>query len=66
MVQGITVIVGFAVDDELRHWTKMKIPNETGLMQKVKDMESEKIGINVEFVNKERKNDLIASIQPQK
>lgn len=43
-------MVGFAVEEELKHWNKMRLPETLGLMRKIKEMESKKIGINVEFI----------------
>lgn len=66
IVNGHTVMVGFAVEEELKFWGKMGFPKKMGIMQKVKGMESEKIGMNVEFVEKRSMNDGIASTtQPQ-
>lgn len=45
-------MVGFAVEEELKFWRKMDFPKKVGVMQKIKEMESGKIGMNVEFVDK--------------
>jgi hypothetical protein len=50
MLAGVTIMAGFAVEEELKHWSKMRLPETTGLMCKIKEMESERIGINVEFI----------------
>ena len=50
MLQGVTIMAGFAVEEELKYWTKMKLPKTVNLMRKIKEMESEKIGMNVEFI----------------
>lgn len=51
MLQGITIIAGFAVERELKFWRKMRLPKTTGIMRKVDEMQSEKIGMNVEFID---------------
>lgn len=50
IVNGHINVVGFAIEEELQYWGKMQLPNKTGVIQKVQDMESEKIGMNVEFL----------------
>lgn len=52
IVHGHTIVIGFAVEEELQFWGKMGFPKKTGVIEKIKGMESEKIGMNVEFVEK--------------
>jgi len=51
MIQGNTVMAGFATEEELKLWEKMLLPKTTSLMRKIKEMESKQIGINVEFID---------------
>lgn len=50
IIQGVTVIVGFAIEEEIKHWRKMMLPKEPALMQMIDGMKSERIGVNVEFI----------------
>lgn len=50
ILQGITITVAFAAEEELKEWGKMKLPKIPTLMQRVTEMESEKIRMNFEFV----------------
>ena len=66
IVNGYTIVIGFAVEEELKFWGKMGFPKKIGVMEKIKGMESEKIGMNVEFVEKRSMDGSIASTtQPQ-
>lgn len=44
-------MAGFAVQEELKYWRKMRLPKTIDLMRKTKEMESQKIGMNVEFID---------------
>jgi hypothetical protein len=50
ILEGVTIMAGFAVEQELKHWSKMRLPETMSLMRKIKEVESKKIGINVEFI----------------
>lgn len=50
IVNGQAIIVGFAVEEEVKVWAKMRLPKEAGVMAKVEEMNGEKIVMNVEFV----------------
>jgi hypothetical protein len=50
VLQGVTIIAGFASEEELRHWRKMQYPKESSLVQKVNNMQGEKIGMNISFI----------------
>ncbi|KAF2175647.1 hypothetical protein K469DRAFT_55505 [Zopfia rhizophila CBS 207.26] len=67
MLEGVTIMAGFAVEEELKYWSKMRLPKTMGLQRKIKDMESERIGINVEFISLGLKggNDIPSTTQPK-
>jgi hypothetical protein len=49
-MQGFSITFGFAVEEELKEWAKMKLPNVKALTEKVAEMKSATIGLNFEFV----------------
>ena len=49
LVQGRTIIAGFASEEELKSWAKMKFPKTESVVRKIEEMVSEKIGMNYEF-----------------
>lgn len=49
LIQGRTIIAGFASEGELKAWAKMKFPKTESVVQKIGEMVSEKIGMNYEF-----------------
>ncbi|KAF2176763.1 hypothetical protein K469DRAFT_605911 [Zopfia rhizophila CBS 207.26] len=51
IVQGFAITFGFAAEEELKEWAKMKLPKAQILMKKVAEMESTTIGTNFEFVD---------------
>ncbi|EDN07029.1 predicted protein [Histoplasma mississippiense (nom. inval.)] len=48
-IQGRAITLAFANKEELARWGRIKLPNNANLRQKVKAMETEKIGMNYEF-----------------
>lgn len=53
MLQRVTIVAAFAVKEELKFWNRMQLPNTANLTQLIRDMETERIGMNVEFINVE-------------
>lgn len=51
LIQGRSIIAGFASEGELRSWVKMKFPKTESVMQKIDEMVSETLGINYEFTS---------------
>lgn len=49
--QGYAITFMFATDEVLTGWPKMVLPNSPGLVGKVVDMDSPKIGMNFAFKN---------------
>ncbi|PGG98887.1 hypothetical protein GX51_06534 [Blastomyces parvus] len=48
-IQGRAIMLAFTNKEELAQWGRIKLPNNANLRQKVKAMETEKIGMNYEF-----------------
>ena len=48
---GFTITLGFATNEELKVWAKMKLPKAQELIEKVAEMESATMGTNFEFRN---------------
>lgn len=46
-------MVGFAVEEEIKHWAKMPLPKEAAVVAKVEEMNGEKIFMNVNFIEGE-------------
>jgi hypothetical protein len=49
IIQGITITLGFAVQEELKHWDKMYLPNVENLKRKVAEMKCRTISMNFDF-----------------
>lgn len=49
IVDGFAITFAFATNDELERWSKMRIPKEPNLIQKVTEMKSKTIGVNFTF-----------------
>ncbi|PFH55469.1 hypothetical protein XA68_18263 [Ophiocordyceps unilateralis] len=55
IMQGRAVMLAFVAPNELVHWAKMELPKLPELQREVQDihMDSSKIGVNFEFVERE-------------
>jgi hypothetical protein len=61
---GHTIVVGFAREDEIKFRRKVCLPKQMGLIQKAQEMDSEKIGVHVEFVDEKSTGSMTKPMLP--